>query len=262
VIGPLVGRGVAPYLRSMTTSSDHKPGWVATLAPDNPHRDYWERALTAGFDPSFETISTHDKTAWVLRSARFEHITEALEVREIAEVIIAQLNGAQAALGDLDPLKLHGVGKVDYDGSFSTIVFGELTICAKAHMAIGSVEVRDSLGNLVPPPPPRASLTQSWIQAARTDDDIADLLRYAGHSDNWYDIYKAMELLCRLAGGKNKLSSMLGDSAGAVEHMRETANIYRHARPHRTLVPTTLCAAKPLLAFAIRTVLAKRVPPS
>jgi hypothetical protein len=64
-----------------------------------------------------------------------------------------------------------------------------------------------------------------------------------------------MELIKRLAGNKNELNALLKDFTQAVENMRMTGNFFRHARIYRPDVLTTLEEAKPLLAFAIRTVL-------
>ncbi len=87
------------------------------------------------------------------------------------------------------------------------------------------------------------------------------MLAFAGRADNWFDIYKAVELAKKLAGDTNKLRTLLGSSAKECENMWRTANSHRHARDtQKPEVLTTLADAKPLLAFIVRSVLNSLFP--
>lgn len=86
---------------------------------------------------------------------------------------------------------------------------------------------------------------------------FADLLVYAGRADNWFDIYNAVELAERIVGGNHELPKRLGSAASQVKAMREMANFYRHPRGFRPTFLTTQDEAVALLAFVVRTVLAK-----
>ena len=75
---------------------------------------------------------------------------------------------------------------------------------------------------------------------ATTDDDVADLLEQHGKADDWYEMYKAVELAERIAGGEHKLRQLLGGSAADCKNFKQTANFYRHARAPRPNTLTSL----------------------
>jgi hypothetical protein len=56
-------------------------------------------------------------------------------------------------------------------------------------------------GNPLPPPTPQPSETQRWLSIAAEDALLADALTFFGRSDDWFDIYKALECLIRKFGG-------------------------------------------------------------
>ena len=106
--------------------------------------------------------------------------------------------------------------------------------------------------------PPQASEAQRWNAKATTDDDVADLLEQHGKADDWYEMYKAVELAERIAGGEHKLRQLLGGSAADCKNFKQTANFYRHARAPRPNTLTSLGEAKSLLNFMVREALASR----
>ena len=123
-----------------------------------------------------------------------------------------------------------------------------------------SAEVRDVDGNLVTPPPPEPSATQGWMQASESNDDIADLLVYAGRADNWFDTYKAVEIAERMVGGEHNLQKLVGPASTQLKNMRSTANFYRHARGYyKPPVLTTQDEARSLLASIVRTVISRKI---
>ena len=88
-------------------------------------------------------------------------------------------------------------------------------------------------------------------------------LMFAGRAEDWFDIYKALELAQSLAGGRSrrKLNTLLGEASDEFERMWRTANLHRHARSNDPpTIPMTLAEAMSLLPFAIRTLLAHLVP--
>jgi hypothetical protein len=175
-------------------------------------------------------------------------------VRACAIPLIERLNGAIGVEARAEPLTFGGAGRIDDEGRIHLTVFAEGRSRARGNL-VAAAEVRDANGNLVPPPPPEASSTQRWIKAAEQSDDIADMLVFAGRTDNWFDIYKALELAEKLAGGEHKLRTRLANSSHEYKGMKSTANYNRHARHHRPDVLTTLTEAKELLSLVIKTVL-------
>jgi hypothetical protein len=234
--------------------------WIVQLTGHEFDFSYWERCLRPPFDPCCQRIPRDGTFVWALRSRSFDHLQNAGEVRERAIPLIQQLNGALGVEVNAEPLNFYGVGRIDDQGGFHLTVFAEAHSRARAN-AIATAEVRDAKGNLIPPLPPEASSTQRWIKAAENNDDIADMLVFAGRADNWFDIYKTVELAQRLAGDRNKLRVLLGKSANECERMWRTANSYRHARDNnRPDILTTLSEARPLLSLIVRTIINLRVP--
>lgn len=76
-----------------------------------------------------------------------------------------------------------------------------------------------------------------------------------GQADNWFDIYKTIEIAEDLAGGEHALQKLLGTDAKAAKNLKASANFFRHAKAYRPANLLTLAKAKPLLAHLVRTVL-------
>jgi hypothetical protein len=117
---------------------------------------------------------------------------------------------------------------------------------------------------LYPLPPPQPSSSQRWVKAAEGNDDVADMLVFAGRWDSWFDVYKALELAKRLAGvqktrggNKDALKKLIGTPAyNRFDHVWQTANTFRHARyTNAPAVPATPAEAREVLATVIRAVL-------
>ena len=233
------------------------PGWLVLLAGHDFDLRLWERSLKPPYDPCCEWIRNGENLMFSIRSRLFVLAQSAEEVRERAIPLIAWLYGALAVVAGAEPLNFHSVLRIDDQGGLSFSVFMEDDI--KVRDAIEIAEVRDAHGNLIQPPPSEPSAAQKWVEAAEQDDDIADMLIFAGRADNWFDIYKAIELAERLSGGQHELRVLLGDTRAKFKDIRETANFYRHARTHRPAVLADLADAKPLLSVIVRTVLARKV---
>jgi hypothetical protein len=229
------------------------PGWFIQLTGHEFDFLYWERALSPPFDPWCERIPRSESCVWALRSRSFENLQNAAEVRERAIPLIQRLNGALGVEVSAEALTLNSVGRIDDQGGIQFAVFAEVHLRGRT---MATAEGRDAKGNVIPPPLPNASVVQKWIAAAEEHEDIADLLVFAGRADNWFDIYKTLELAETLAGGQPKLRTLLGDARDEYERMRRTANCYRHASyssPPKVL--TTLTEARPLLSVIVRAVL-------
>ncbi len=242
-------------------NSPHTPGWIVRIDGHEFDLAYWGQALKPPFDPTCERITYNDRAIWVLRSEAFSHLQTADEVRTQALDLIDRLNGALRVHSQAEPLTFQGVGRIDTHGQIQFTFFTELHDRIRS-MATMKAEVRDAGGNLIPrqslPSPPELSKPQRWIKAVAGNDDIADMLIFAGRADNWFDIYKTLELAQQIAGGRpgRKLNALLSEAADEFERMWRTANTHRHARDnHPPPVLTTLSEAMSLLPFVVRTVL-------
>ena len=238
------------------------PGWIAQVQGHSFDLAHWEQSLKPPFDPVCERTPHGDSTVWGLRSKTFDQLQSAEEIRDEAIVLIAWLNGALSAQCGAEPLTLQGVARIDNWGNFHFFVFAEADARARSMMT-ATTEVRDAHGNLIPPPPPAPSQAQRWVQVAEHCNDVADMLIFAGRANNWFDIYKALELAQLLAGGRpgRKLNALLGGASDEFERMWRTANMHRHARSNDApATPMALADAMSLLPSVIRTLLAHLVP--
>lgn len=245
------------------------PGWLVRLAGDEFDLRHWRQALQPPHEPWCERIERDAEVIWALRSRGFGGLETAAQVKELALPLIGRLNGAMAVSARTGPVRFDAVGWLDDRGEVHLTVSLEAAATMRASsFATLVAEVRDAAGNLVPPPPPQPSAAQRWLELAGRDDVVADMLVFAGRADNWFDVYKAIELAERLAkrrhGGKKvkgeeALAALLGPSAKAFETMRQTANYHRHA-PNPAIKPkvlTTLEQARSLLSSVVTTVLAR-----
>ena len=82
--------------------------------------DAWRIAFKEPFDPVVEEYTAGES---VIRSQYFECLTDASDVKERAELLIARLNGVMALWNSSHPLKFNGVVQVDEDGEAKQFVF-------------------------------------------------------------------------------------------------------------------------------------------
>lgn len=238
-------------------SAKSRPGWYALLSGDDVDLDDWRHSLKPAFDPVAEKLPD-GRT--VLRSRDFQELTEVEAVRARALILIARMNGALAIWNGVRPVSFGGVLRIAEDGREHVTVFAEmiafeLNRCVMRATAV----VLGPDGRPVPPPPPQPSQPQVWNRLADADDNLSDLLDQFGRADNWYDIYKTIEIAAHAVGGKQHLWRLLAPETRACRNLDQTANFYRHARgvrpPEYSL---TLNEAKPLLAWLVRRILETR----
>jgi len=67
-------------------------------------------------------------------------------------------------------------------------------------------------------------------------EDVADFLIFFGDADNWFDLYKTIEMAEKIGGGEHALTAIFP----RLKLAKTTANSHRHARRHqRGYVPPT-----------------------
>jgi hypothetical protein len=167
------------------------PGWLVELAGHDFDLRHWERELKPPFDPWCERVPNGSNSIFSLRSQSFVAAQCASGVKELAMPLIDRLNGALAMVTDAEPLTFQSVFRINDQGGLAFWCSFEDHVKVRDMI---DVEVRDGSGNLFPPPPTEPSTTQNWVAAAESDDSIADMLTFAGRADNWFDIYKTIEL--------------------------------------------------------------------
>src|ERR1700730_16050396 len=87
--------------------------WGAELAGHEFDLADWTEALRTPSDPWVE----RNQGMCVLRSLAFDDLQSSADVRERAEALVDQLNGAMAATRASRPVRVNDVVKFDPDGS-------------------------------------------------------------------------------------------------------------------------------------------------
>lgn len=234
-----------------------RAGWYALLTGDDVDLDDWRYTLNDPFDPV--ALKLPDG-ATALRSRDFEGLLDAEAVRARALILIARMNGALAISSGARPVRFGGVVRIHEDGRQDAFAFGEMIAFETRCVARFTAVLLGPDGKPVPPSTPHPSPPQLWNELAEAEDDLSDLLDHFGRSDNWYDIYKTIEIAAHLVGGEHRLWKVLEPEARQSKNLKQTANFYRHARGSPLPAePVNLRDAKPLLAWIVRRVFEMRL---
>ena len=224
------------------------PGWYVQIDGHALDVDDWVRTLNAPFDP----VALKDpRGGTMLTTVDFDETDAADQVREKALALVARLNGAMALWNGTKPLTMGGVIRIDDQGRRHAFVYVESAISLSRASVVGVGMAIGSDGEPVRSKP-EPSLVQRWTEISDTEIDLADLLEQIGRADNWYDIYKACELVQHLVKGKHALRRLLGSEASRYDDMAATANFYRHARAHKPKRFYKLSEAQSLLRQVAR----------
>jgi hypothetical protein len=227
--------------------------WAAELTGQADDLADWETSFHEPFEPSVKRIV--GLTRPVLKSEEFEKMMTASEVRECARLIIENLNGALRALSGAGRVELGGVLEVDTDGRANTYVFAEGVARGRARVRAASVVGGNS------PITPQPSTAQKWIECARTNDVVADMLIHFGKEPNWYDLYKTYEGVRDL---RRKLKHKSWKPS-SLDNFTHTANYYRHGLPHPAKRkppsnPMKLAVATELIAGIVSSIMSVLAP--
>jgi hypothetical protein len=229
-----------------------KPGWGAGLLGEPTDLEDWAYTLKEPFDPWVEVHGAET----VLRSASFDDLPSASEVRDRAAALIERLNGAVAISQQARRLRLGGIIQFTPDGRLHRTIFAEMGAVEVRAKVRASATVIRADGKPVPSPPPQPSEVQKWTTVAENDDLLDDALIYFGRATDWFDIYKTLEcLILRFGGGSENAFLALGWALDAeITRLKRTANSARHARRkfNPPPYPMSLVDARSLLVVLLR----------
>jgi hypothetical protein len=215
----------------MTATEGFRAGWRATIQGNEADIAHWKAALKEPFEPWVE--SHGDET--LLRSAAFDELKSAKQVRDRAVALIDRLNGAMALSRDSGPVRFAGVTQFMPDGIRHRTIFPE-GVEAKLRVGTLNVTVTGPDGRPIPTLP-RPSDVQVWARLAEADDLLDDALIYFGTATEWFDIYKTLEtLILRFGAGKKQSQkekaflSLNWAPEDDIARLKRTANWARHAK--------------------------------
>ena len=239
--------------------------WGACLSGHNLDLLDWAEVLKQPFDPWVDVIERAGETLFVLRSEQFNRATSADELLALAGSLVARLNGALALERSCKRVATSTVVEYSEIGAPRLHVFGQVGVAEERSRAF-ALAVAVGPDGAPPPPPPEPSASQRWISSADDHDaacDVAhhradlvsDLLVHLGRCDNWFDVYKTIELASRIAGNEHKLLERAGRDRASIKNAKATANLDRHARPNGLPTRVTLPEAKQAAFLAAKIVL-------
>jgi hypothetical protein len=135
------------------------------------------------------------------------------------EALVKRVNGAARVLAsDFQPVQLRG-RYTSPDGATSVVLAGD-TVTARDRAVAGTVMIDGIAAPAAPPKGPR------YFELAQRDPDVADALRVLGQPSplDWYDIYKAWEIVGNAAGGQKKVAAAGWATEAEIDRLTASAN--------------------------------------
>jgi hypothetical protein len=204
---------------------DDQIRWGLQITGRDTDLQAMRRAFKADFDPYVEDT----EKGLVLWSKQLQCCATSQEAWQDAASLLRVVNSIMLQTHHSQPVHADALIERGHDGELRRTVFAvPVSISAAAQVGIGQIQVFAADGSLVPPPPPEPSIQQKWLQLALQDENLFDLLNYSLHTNSWFEVYKAIEVLEKLAGGENELVMRWGNG---IKELKRTANVFhRHAR--------------------------------
>lgn len=156
---------------------------------------------------------------YYLEASTLQDSTGQLDVNA-AEPLIKRINGvARAADQAFRPVRLKGRYTAP-DGATSVVISGETAEARLKARATATVLVN---GAPAPQPPPKGP---RYVKLAELDPDVADALRVLGQAGplDWYDIYKAWEIVEQAVGGSKQVDAKGWATAAEINRLTASAN--------------------------------------
>lgn len=207
------------------------PGWCVEITGNADDLEEWAYDVKAPFDPWLEQIERQGRRVTLLRSCGFGEVEDAAGAQAKGAALLEQLQGTMRVLtGHRGEVQLGGSVFIEEDGTPKIHYFLKPEpLVIRMRMGRPTLTAYDANGQIIPPPPPTASVPQKWIKAGEQNDAIADLLVFVARADNWFDLYKAYEVACEIVEGEKELARCTGLSMKKLAKFRQTANHYRHS---------------------------------
>ncbi len=211
----------------LNIGAGNSEGWGIELQGHGVNLDDLQEWLKPPFNPWVERFTDSTGEKYLLRSSSWAAFSEAADVVRDAERLVQRLHGEALLLQhDAEPLILGRVFRFDANGNSLPVV---ISISVTAHLK--GLRARAKVGSFAPTPPPTESQMQAWSRESDHDDTRADLFTLLARADNWFDIYKTMELARKIAKGKNAVKAALSKADfDEWERIWQTANCARHGQ--------------------------------
>jgi hypothetical protein len=200
-----------------------KRRWAVVLEGTEGDLKDWAHLLPLGFDPWVEV----NEGRTILHSADFDSLDSMMAVEAHAVWLIRMLSGAIAIVEEPTSVRPGSVLEYTPDGGAVAHSRGIAHGRARARAYSSAVVIRDGI---VVPTEPQRTEPQRWAAIAANDEHLADALIFFGGSQDWFDMYKAIESLERSAGSVHALRAKGWAPEEEVRTLKESVNWHRHYR--------------------------------
>lgn len=190
-------------------------------------------AWYAKADPMITLEGINGKPVPVLTSPQLDVLGTAREAQEVAQRLLALVNGVLFVIEPArTPLKAAGICERLTDGEWNFHLMSVGLVTGRSRvMAVGIAIV----GGEPSPQHTRPSAAVRWSAAAQQDQVVADVLKYLSGGPDWFNFYKAFELMRddinQRSGGQHRQERMGWPPKAQIDHFTLSANVYRHAPP-------------------------------
>lgn len=190
----------------MVSNHANAPGFAVVLTGRKIDLDAFRDLLPPPFSPWVEDYSEPGGLQLLLRTTAWNSLTDPAEVFRDLLPLIERLNGlVLLAYDDARPVTPGGTYHFWPDGRRDIVM---RCVSATFNITLGRCRVRGISSTAGPPSEPAESVMQRRLREVHADpaDTKRDLLAYLTKADNWYDLYKVMELVRRLVGDEVELN--------------------------------------------------------
>jgi hypothetical protein len=163
-----------------------------------------------------------EEGGYVLVADAFGALTDAGQVRAIAEEQVALLNGAaRLALEARTAISVGGISRLRPDGVRDHFVTAKATLGLTAR-ATAVVVKADGTEERAPS---RADVVPDWIEAGLREEAVAKVLRLLGRGSlDWVGLYRLLEIVEQDLGGRDQCWRHGWASKKQLARFRHTAN--------------------------------------
>jgi hypothetical protein len=174
-----------------------------------------------------------DRNPTALLAKEFQALNNSSEVLEAPERIFDLLNGIMFVRDRArKPLRPGAVHERQEDGRWSAgTIFAKASLFEGRDRLFAHAVVLQAPGSPPPPPPPLPPHV-IWMTEATQDDTLAEVLTFLRAEPDWFDLYKAFELMRADIKGRlpnDRYGQMGWPDKAKRDEFTESAHVHRHS---------------------------------
>ncbi len=202
--------------------------WMLKLDGEPSTFMIWRELFYHMKDPCLKTETTLDRVDYFLAWSRFDAIAERNDVIDLADQLLATLNGSVAIINDISLLKASRIRAIYDDGTHK-----EMSPNRIVRMTVNAGFPLNMDGT----PPESASNSQHIAEAIikKRRLRVLEVLRHYSIGNSWYELWKAFEIIehdvgCETATGRKMIVSNKWMTKRELDTFCLSANYHRHTR--------------------------------